>query len=195
MIVLASTSAARAAMLHAAGVAFEAIGAAVDEDAVKAGLIGEPPLQVADALAELKAVKLSVRYPDRLVLGSDQLLIAADGALLDKPRDRAAAAAQLRALSGTGHRLVSAAVVADAGRAVWRGHGEAQLTMRPLSEAFIATYLDAEGDEILGCVGSYRVEGRGAQLFTRIEGDHFVVQGLPLLAVLGYLRVRGALAS
>ena len=193
MILLASTSAARAAMLRAAGVAFEVAAPGVDEDAVKAALAGEPPLRIADALAGLKAIKLSGRSGGTLVLGGDQVLVTADGRMLDKPGDRAAAAAQLRRLMGATHRLISAAVIAEDGRAVWRAHGEARLTMRPLSDAFIDAYLDAEGDALLGCVGSYRIEGLGAQLFTAVAGDHFIVQGLPLLAVLDYLRVRGEL--
>lgn len=195
MIVLASTSAARGAMLTAAGVMFDPVAAHVDETAVKDSLAGEPPLRIADALAEAKAVKISMRYPDRLVLGADQLLVTADGALLDKPGTHAGAAAQLRQLMGAEHRLISATVIAEQGRAVWRATGTARLTMRLLSDAFIKAYLDAEGDAVLACVGSYRIEGRGAQLFTRIAGDHFTIQGLPLLAVLDYLRIRGELAS
>lgn len=195
MIILASASAARAAMLSAAGVAFEAHPAHVDEPAFKLSLAGQPPARLADALAEVKALKLSTRYPGKLVLGADQLLVTASGVLLDKPVDRADGAAQLRTLSGGEHRLISAAVIAENGRAVWRTEASARLTMRQLSEAFIAVYLDHELPGVLGCVGSYRIEGRGAQLFSRIDGDHFVVIGLPLLAVLDYLRVRGELLA
>ncbi len=194
MIVLASASPARAAMLTAAGVSFEAHPAHIDEAAIKSGLAGERPALVADALAELKAVKLSARFGDRLVLGCDQLLVAPGGALLDKPGDRDGAAAQLRRLMGAEHRLISAAVISLGGKAIWRAHATAKLTMRPLSEAFIADYLDREGAAIFGCVGSYRIEALGVQLFTRVEGDHFTVQGLPLLQLLDYLRIRGELA-
>ena len=121
--------------------------------------------------------------------------MTADGRLLAKPATRAGAERQLRDLAGTTHRLVSAAVIAEDSVPVWRAVDTARLTMRPLSEAFIAAYLDAEGDAVLGCVGTYRIEGLGAQLFTRIDGDQFTIRGLPLLAVLDYLRVRGALAS
>lgn len=193
MIILASASAARAAMLTAAGVVFEAHPAHTDEAALKASLAGQPPARIADALAEVKAVKLSARFPGQLVLGADQLLVAANGELLDKPLDRAGAAAQLCALSGCEHWLISAAVIAEQGRAIWRAQDSARLTMRSLSDAFIADYLDHELPGVLGCVGSYRIEGRGAQLFARVDGDHFIVQGLPLLAVLDYLRVRGEL--
>jgi septum formation protein len=114
--------------------------------------------------------------------------------VLDKPGDRAGADVQLRRLMGTEHRLIAAAVIAENGVAVWRASDSARLTMRPLSDGFIADYLDREGDAVLGCVGTYRIEGLGAQLFTRVAGDPFVIQGLPLLAVLDYLRTRGEMA-
>ncbi len=195
MIVLASQSAARRAMLTAAGVAHDALPAHVDEDAVTAGLQAEgaSPERIADALAELKAVKISRRLPGVLVLGADSVVVTADGTLIAKPETRPRAEVQLRQLAGTTHRLVSAAVIAENGTPVWRAGGAARLTMRALSDAFIARYLDAEGDAVLGCVGCYRIEGLGAQLFSRIDGDQFVIRGLPLLAVLDYLRVRGEL--
>lgn len=195
MIILASQSAARQAMLQAAGVAFNALPAHVDEDGVMAALAAEDAaaMRVADVLAELKALKLSREHPGRLVLGADTIVEAADGALLVKPETRARAEVQLRGLSATCHRLVSAAVIAENGTAVWRAAGEARLTMRPLSAGFISDYLDAEGAAALGCVGCYRIEGLGAQLFSRIEGDQFVIRGLPLLAVLDFLRRRGEL--
>jgi len=195
VITLASTSPARAAMLTAAGVGFAATAPLVDEEAIKAGLTAESarPDRIADALAETKAVKVSRRVAG-LVLGADQVLVAADGAVLDKPGDRAGADVQLRRLMGTEHRLIAAAVIAENGVAVWRASDSARLTMRPLSDGFIADYLDREGDAVLGCVGTYRIEGLGAQLFTRVAGDPFVIQGLPLLAVLDYLRTRGEMA-
>jgi len=195
VITLASTSPARAAMLTAAGVGFAATAPLVDEKAIKAGLTAESarPDRIADALAETKAVKVSRRVAG-LVLGADQVLVAADGAVLDKPGDRAGADVQLRRLMGTEHRLIAAAVIAENGVAVWRASDSARLTMRPLSDGFIADYLDREGDAVLGCVGTYRIEGLGAQLFTRVAGDPFVIQGLPLLAVLDYLRTRGEMA-
>jgi septum formation protein len=195
VIILASQSAARRAMLEAAGVVFEAVPAFVDEDSVTAGLVAEGASaeRIADALAELKAVKISRAYPDALVLGADSIAVTEDGALLAKPETRARADAQLRSLAGTTHRLVSAAVVAQGGKAVWRAGGAARLTMRKLSDGFIGDYLDREGDAVLGCVGCYRIEGLGAQLFTRIDGDQFVIRGLPLLALLGWLRERGEL--
>ncbi len=197
MIVLASQSAARRAMLAAAGVAHEAMPAHVDEDGVTAALIAEQAgaEKIADALAELKAVKISRSLPGMLVLGADSIAVTADGELLAKPETRPRAEAQLRQLSGTTHRLISAAVVAQDGRAIWRAGGAARLTMRNLSESFIGQYLDAEGEAVLGCVGCYRIEGLGAQLFTRIDGDQFVIRGLPLLALLEWLRTRGELPS
>jgi len=195
MIILASQSAARRAMLSAAGIAHQAVPAHVDEDGVTAALLAEaaPPERIADALAELKAVKISRAMPGALVLGADSVAVAADGALLAKPETRPRAEAQLRQLSGTTHRLISAAVIAENGLPVWRSGGAARLTMRPLSDNFIGRYLDVEGDAVLGCVGCYRIEGLGAQLFTRVDGDQFTIRGLPLLALLDYLRVRGVL--
>ena len=192
-LILASRSAARRAMLTAAGVPHEAVAAGVDEAAVKAALVGEgaDARRLADALAELKAVKISRRYPVDWVLGCDQTLARDDGRLFDQPADRADAADQLRALRGRRHRLTSAAVLAQGGVPVWRHIGVATLTMRDFSDAFLEQYLDAEWPAMAGCVGCYRMEGLGIQLFSRIEGDHFTVLGLPLLAVLGQLRVLG----
>ena len=195
MIILASQSAARRAMLTAAGVAHEARPAHVDEEGVTEALLAERASadRIADALAELKAVKISRAAPTALVIGADSVVVDAEGRLLAKPGTSERAAAQLRQLSGTTHRLVSAAVVAEGGTPVWRASAAAKLTMRPLSDAFIADYLSREGEAVLGCVGTYRIEALGAQLFTRIEGDHFTIRGLPLLALLDYLRVRGQL--
>ena len=195
MIILASQSAARRAMLTAAGVAHEAQPAHVDEDGVTAALITQAaaPERIADALAELKAIKISRARPGMLVLGADSVAVAADGALLAKPETRLRAEQQLRQLSGTPHRLISAAVIAENGVPVWRAGGAARLTMRPLSDSFIQQYLDAEGEAVLGCVGCYRIEALGAQLFATVDGDQFIIRGLPLLALLDYLRVRGVL--
>ena len=182
-------------MLEAAGVPFEATAAGVDEDAAKAALRHLSPRDLADALAELKALKVSHRKPGHLVLGSDSLVALEDGSILDKPVDRADAANHLRRMSGTRHALWSAAVIVENGRPVWRQVERAKVHVRPLSDAFIETYLDAEWPAIAGCVGCYRVEGPGVQLFTRIEGSQFTVLGMPMLNVLDYLRVRGVLAA
>ena len=194
-LILASQSASRRAMLAAAGVPFIAEAAGVDEDAAKASLASLPPRDLADALAELKALKVSARRADALVLGSDSVVALADGTLLDKPESRAQAAEHLERMSGGTHRLWSAAVIAEGGRAVWRHVEGATLHVRPLSAGFVERYLDAEWPAVGGCVGVFRIEGSGVQLFDRIEGSHFTVLGLPLIPVLGYLRTRGMLPS
>lgn len=191
-LVLASQSAARRAMLTDAGIPHDAMAAGVDEEAAKASLRadGLSARDLADALAELKAVRVSGRLPGALVLGADQILVLDDGTMFDKAVDRADAAAQLRMLSGHTHSLYSAAVIAEHGRAVWRHVDRVKLTMRPLSDAFIESYLDAEYAHVSGCVGCYRIEGPGVQLFSKIEGSHFTILGLPLLQLLDYLRTR-----
>jgi septum formation protein len=196
-LILASGSASRRAMLDAAGVPFEAMSPNVDEEAAKASLraAGRPTRDLADALAELKAVKVSSRNSAALVLGSDSIVELQDGRLLDKPANREQAAEHLRLLSGRRHYLYSAAVIAEAGRPVWRCVDRATMHVRPLTDTFIDTYLDREWEEVRWCVGVYRVEGPGVQLFSRIEGSQFTVMGLPLLPVLDYLRTRGILAS
>lgn len=196
-LILASQSASRRAMLDAVGIPHQAVPAYVDEDAAKAAFAarGMTPRDTADALAELKSVKISQRHPADLVLGCDSVVALDDGTLLDKPVDRDDAAAHLRLLSGTRHSLYSAAVISEGGRPVWRFVDRAILHVRPLSDAFLDQYLAAEWPAISGCVGCYRVEGPGAQLFTRIEGSHYTVLGLPLLNLLDYLRTRGVIAA
>ena len=184
-------------MLTAAGVPHEAIAPGVDEESLKEGLRAEgiDARGLADALAEMKATKLSRRHPTGLVLGCDSVVAAADGAQLDKAASRGEAAEQLRRLRGTTHRLTSAAVICLGGVAIWRHVDGAKLTMRPFTDAFLECYLDAEWPAIGGCVGGYRLEGRGAQLFARIEGSHFTILGLPLLPLLDYLRTRGEIET
>jgi len=195
--ILASQSASRRAMLEAAGVPFTAEAARVDEDAIKHAMLAEGTdgRRLADALAEMKAIKVSQRHPGALVLGCDSTVTAADGDLIDKAETREEAAAQLRSLAGTTHRITSAAVVSQNGAPIWRHIDTAKLTMRSFSDAFLDSYLEAEWPAIGGCVGGYRLEGIGAQLFSRIEGDHFTILGLPLLPLLEWLRVRGVLVA
>ncbi|WP_309644606.1 Maf family protein [Phenylobacterium sp.] len=192
-VILASKSAARRAVLTGAGVAFEVSVAGVDEDAVKTAMLaqGATPRDVADALAELKAIRVSRSRPG-LVIGSDQTL-EFEGKLYDKVETTAAAAERLKAMRGKPHKLHSAVVVAKDGAPIWREIVSATLTMRDFSDAFLADYLAAEGEEALGSVGCYRLEGPGAQLFSKIEGDYFTILGLPLMGLLDLLRRHGAL--
>jgi septum formation protein len=194
-LVLASGSATRRAMLTDAGVPFTAQSPGVDENAAKAGLAGATPRDLSDALAELKALKVSARSPGALVLGSDSVVALSDGSLLNQPASREEAADHLRRMSGTRHELWSAAVIAEDGRPVWRHVEAARMFVRPLSDGFISRYLDAEWPAISGCVGCYRIEGPGVQLFSKVEGSQFTIQGLPLLPLLGYLRERGVLPA
>tara|TARA_R110000787_G_scaffold130699_5_gene242642 strand:+ start:96 stop:701 length:606 start_codon:yes stop_codon:yes gene_type:complete len=196
-LILASQSKSRRKMLEAAGVPFEAVSPNVDEDALKDSLRaqGHGARQLADALAEMKSLRLSARTPGALVLGCDQTLEREDGTMIDKATDRADAASILSRLSGATHSLHSAAVLCENGAPVWRHIETARLTMRPLSDDFIAQYLDAEWENCRWCVGCYRIEGPGAQLFSAIKGTHFAIQGLPLLALLDFLRIRGVLTA
>jgi septum formation protein len=191
-LVLASASAVRARLLSAAGIAFEQHPAAVDEAELKASMRadGAAPEDAAIALAELKAMRISARAPDALVIGVDQILDC-DGVWFDKPADRAAAAASLAALSGRAHGLVSAACVVRDGVRLWHAVDRATLHMRALDAGFIAAYLAAAGPQVLASVGVYQLEGLGAHLFTRIDGDYFTILGLPLLPLLAYLREHG----
>jgi septum formation protein len=194
MIVLASKSASRQAMLEAAGVKFEALPAAVDERAVEAGLADVGPAATALALAEAKAVAVSRISTERIVLGSDSLVTCA-GRRFDKPASRADAADHLAWFSGRTIELHSAAALARDGAIVWQGGDVARLAVRQLSPAFIESYLDAEWPEVSHCVGVFRIEARGVQLFDSIDGDHFTVLGMPLLPVLGALRDLGELIA
>jgi septum formation protein len=194
-LLLASRSETRRRMLDAAGVTFEPVEASLDEEEAKAGFAaaGFEARDMAEMLAEMKAK--SVASGDALVIGADQILELDDGTILSKPGSREDALAQLRSLGGRAHRLHSAAVIAERGARIWGETESVTLNVRSLSEAFLQDYLDREYDEIRWNVGSYRVEGLGAQLFERIEGSHFAVLGLPLLPLLAFLRERGLLQS
>lgn len=192
VLVLASGSRTRAAMLEQAGVTAILDRPLVDEDEVKAAGRAEGVSAdiVAEALAELKAQRITRRHPGALVVGADQML-ECEGRWFDKPADRAAARAQLLDLRGKTHRLVSCAVVVRDGERMWHKIDSARLTMRTFSEAFLDDYLTRVGDDVLHSVGAYQLEGLGAQLFHRVEGDFFTILGLPLLPLLGFLRVHG----
>lgn len=192
MIVLASQSSSRRAMLEAAGVAFTSRPAYLDERALEAGLVGAAPEAVALALAEAKALAVSRESPADLVLGSDSL-VAVEGQRFDKPASREDAARHLRFFSGKVMRLHSAAALTRGDAVLWRHAALAELRVRPLSDAFIEDYLFHEWPAVAGCVGVFRIEARGVQLFEAIDGDHFTVLGMPLLPVLGALRDLGEL--
>lgn len=196
-LVLASQSSSRRAMLAAAGVPHHSVSPAIDEEALKEGLRaeGRTARQLADALAEAKALKLSIRMSGALVLGCDQTLELDDGAMLDKAVDKQDAAAILKRLSGATHKLHSAAVICENGAPVWRQIESASLTVRPLTDNFIARYIELDWEQFRWCVGCYRIEGPGAQLFSAIKGTHFAIQGLPLFGLLDFLRVRGVVAA
>jgi septum formation protein len=185
MIVLASKSASRRTMLAAAGVEFEVRPAALDERALERELAGASPGEVALALAEAKA--LSVEGAGRPVLGSDSV-VAVAGRRFDKPASRAEASEHLRFFSGQTMELHSAAAIAVGGHLRWSHVARAELKVRPLSDDFIARYLAAEWPEVSQCVGVFRIEALGVQLFDSIDGDMFTVLGMPLLPVLGALR-------
>lgn len=193
-VVLASGSTTRQAMLRAAGVPFTVDIAAVDESTVLESFQAEGarPRDAADALAELKALRVSTRHPGALVIGADQIL-SLDGRYFTKAGTVDAAREQLRALRGKTHTLSSAVVVARDGSAIWRAVRETTLTMRDLSDAFIDEYLAKAGPAPLASVGAYQIEGLGIQLFSRIDGDHFTILGLPLLPLLDMLRTNGVL--
>lgn len=195
-IVLASASSARRMLLQNAGIDVAIEPARVDEDAVKEAMRADSasPRDVADALAELKALKISGKYPDAFVIGADQTLDC-EGRWFDKPADRAAARRHLEDLSGKTHALQSAVCVARNGAILWRHVGVARLTMRPLSPAFLDWYLDRMGDDALDSVGSYRLEGIGSQLFSAVDGDYFTVLGLPLLPLMAFLRGHGMVVA
>jgi septum formation protein len=181
-------------MLRAAGVAFEIVPAAIDEAVVKrrSRAAGADALACAVTLAEAKARAVAADNPDAVVIGADQILVA-DGEWFDKPETLEAAAQQLRRLSGRTHTLATAACAVLSGACIWRTESSPEMTMRRLGDAFIAGYIELEGEVLLGSVGAYRIEGPGIQLFSRINGDHFAILGLPLLPLLDFLRQRGLL--
>jgi septum formation protein len=191
-LLLASKSAARRAMLEAAGVPFAPVEAELDEEAAKGGLqsAGFDAVGIAEELAQLKALSVAGVAGD-LVLGCDQVLEREDGSILSKPASQGDLIDQLKSLSGATHKLHSAAVICEEGAAIWWAIETAALTMRPLGEDFLRAYVEREWEHVRWSVGGYRIEGPGVQLFDRIEGSHFAILGLPLLPLLAYLRERG----
>ena len=195
-LILASASPTRASLLATAGVEVRVEPAAVDEGAVKQTYRakGHAAVECALALAEAKARRVAGRHDRAFVIGADQILVC-DGLWFDKPSDLGAARAQLRALRGRTHELATAACVVQNGTRIWHTVKQPHLLMREFSDLFLDNYLAMEEAAVLGTVGAYRLEGRGLQLFERVEGDYFAILGLPLLELLGFLRERGQLAS
>jgi septum formation protein len=195
-LILASGSGIRAALLHAAGLSFETNAASIDEAAIKdaARAEGAAAEDAALGLAQLKAQRVARLAPDALVIGCDQLLVCED-VWFDKPADLAAARAQLLALRGKRHVLVTAVLCQCGGQRLWHHIARPALTMRSFSESFLDAYLALEGDRVTESVGAYRLEGPGVQLFDRIEGEHSAILGLPLLPLLGFLRQHGVIPA
>ena len=195
-LLLASQSAIRLTLLRNAGLTVEPHPARIDEEALRAALQAEgaTPRDIADALAEAKALRLAQRHPTALVLGCDQI-VALGPRIFAKPETRDEARQQLDDLSGQTHQLLSALVLYDKGEPIWRHVGVARLTMRQTSPAFLDAYLDRAWPEVSHSVGVYQLESEGIRLFSEIEGDYFTILGLPLLPLLNYLSLRGLIPS
>ena len=191
-LILASTSPSRRQLMANAGLSFEIDPSGVDEEEVTRSLLAQraSPQEIAEALAEMKALRVSSRRPGAFVVGGDSTL-ACNGRLFNKPPDMAAARKQLLALRGQTHELFSSVVVARNGARRWHWSERARLTMRQFNEAFLDTYLARAGESVLTSVGAYQLEGLGAHLFTRVDGDYFTILGLPLLPLLSFLAGHG----
>lgn len=195
-IILASGSAIRSQLLHQARVPHEVTIARVDEEMIKASMIADaaPPRDIADALAGIKALKVSEKNPGALVIGCDQVLDH-KGQLFNKPASAENALVQLKSLRGDLHSLLSAAVICENGKPVWRHIGQVRLRMRDASDAYLEDYVARNWSSIQHAVGAYKLEEEGVRLFSRIDGDYFNVLGMPLLEILNYLTLRGDIAK
>jgi len=193
-LILASASDIRAQLLRQAAVQIEVIPARVDEDMIRASMLAEAasPRDIADALAEMKAARISDKYPGRLVMGCDQVLDF-KGRVLAKPETSKEALEQLVELRGERHMLLSAVVIYEDSKPIWRHVGQVRLRMRQSSDAYLVGYVERNWDSIRSAVGAYKLEEEGVRLFHQIEGDYFNVLGLPLLEILAYLTLRGEL--
>ncbi|GGE55373.1 Maf family protein [Actibacterium pelagium] len=195
-LIIASGSDIRQQLLRNAGVEFAVQPARVDEEAIKQSLLAEgaTPHDIADALAEFKARRIAEKNPGALVLGCDQIL-ELKGEMLSKPSSPDQARDQLKRMRGARHKLLSAAVLYEDGKPVWRHVGQVRLTMRPFSDSYLESYIERNWDSIQHAVGCYKLEEEGVRLFSQIEGDYFTVLGLPLLPFLNYLTLRGDLPA
>jgi septum formation protein len=190
-LILASASPSRRQLLASAGLSFDVAPAGIDEDEVKRSLGSRAtPQELASTLAEMKALRVSAKHPEAMVIGADSTL-ACNGRMFDKPPTIDAARKQLQALRGQTHELFSSVVVARGGQRLWHWSERARLTMRPFNDAFIDIYLARAGTAVLASVGAYQLEGLGAHLFTRVDGDYFTILGLPLLPLLSFLAGHG----
>ena len=194
LVVLASGSATRANVLREAGIGFSIHAAEIDEDAIKNSMraANRSALDAAQALSDLKASQVSLSYPEALVIGSDQVLVR-DEAWLDKPKNLVRAREQLLSLRGRNHHLFTAVSVARGGVVIWRHCATSELVMRNFSDEFLDRYLELEKKDVCDSVGGYRLEGRGIQLFSRVDGVYFDILGLPLVSLLNFLREYGAI--
>ncbi|MBW6416246.1 nucleoside triphosphate pyrophosphatase [Celeribacter sp. PS-C1] len=195
-LILASGSEIRQTLLRNAGLTFDVTVGRIDEETVKEALLhdGATPRDIADALAEAKARKVSMKHPGAMVIGCDQTL-SFKGKMISKAKDIDEARAQLKEMRGERHKLLSAAVIYENGEPKWRHVGEVRLEMNSFSDAYLDDYLTRNWDQVQYCVGSYMLEAEGVRLFSRIDGDYFTVLGLPLLPLLAYLAQRGVIAS